>query len=249
MTTNPPRNDPAVSKQAGSFDRRYHGRRQGRPLRAAQSRLLAETLPRLRIDLPPAGPIDLATLFPVMPDDIWLEVGFGGGEHLAWQAEAHPGVGMIGCEPFVNGVVSLLGHLDRRGLGNVRIYDDEARALLAALPAASIGRVFVLFSDPWPKARHAKRRFIATDTLALLARILKDGAELRLATDDPGLLVWSLEQTRACPEFLWPLEGPQDWRSRPADWPATRYEEKARLQGRTSTYLRLVRRPRHLEMP
>ncbi len=175
--------------------------------------------------------------------DFWLEVGFGGGEHLAAQAVAHPGIGIIGCEPFINGVAGLLDHVEREGLGNVRIFDDDARFLLDALPDASIGRCFVLFSDPWPKKRHWERRFIGPENLERLARVLKNGAELRLASDDPGLVTWMLDQTWHHPAFAWTAQRADDWRIRPSDWPATRYEEKAVAAGRRPVFLRFCRRP------
>ena len=205
-----------------------YGRRRGRRLRVGQRELLASLLPKLRIDLPESGGrIDPAALFGPGIREIWLEIGFGGGEHLAWQAAHHSGTGLIGVEFFVNGIASLLGHVARQGLQSVRIYPDDAWPLLQALPDCSIGRVFLLFPDPWPKVRHAGRRFVSAATLGDLARILKDGGELRIASDDPGYVRWTLERLGACPEFEWLAQGPGDWRRRPEDWPATRYEEKA----------------------
>lgn len=219
----------------------FHGRRKGRRLRSGRQRLLAELLPRLAIELPAAGPIDPRTLFPAA-DAIWLEIGFGAGEHLAWQAEHHPAIGCIGCEVFENGVARLLGHVAERGLANLRVFPEDARLLLDRLPAGSIDRVFLLFPDPWPKARHAGRRFVSPANLDRLARLMRAGAELRMASDDPGQVRWMLEQTLRRPEFSWLATGPRDWRERPADWPATRYEEKARNEGRKAAYLRFRRR-------
>jgi tRNA (guanine-N7-)-methyltransferase len=222
--------------------RRIYGRRRGRPLRVGR-RLVAESLlPRVAIALPDAGPLDPLTLFPAPPEAVWLEIGFGAGEHLAAQAEQHPGVGFIGGEVFENGVARLLGEIARRDLHNIRVYPDDARLLLDCLTPASIGRVFILFPDPWPKARHHKRRLVASATLDRLAVVMQPGAELRLATDDPGYLVSMLEHVTAHPAFTWLARGPADWRLRPSDWPATRYEEKARAAGRTSTFLRFARR-------
>ncbi len=221
-----------------------YGRRRGRPLRPGRRRLLEELLPKLRVELPAvAGSLDPATLFDPPPADVWLEVGFGGGEHFAAQARAHPEIGFIGCEPYRRGVGSLLARIARDDLGNVRILADDARLLIAALAPASIGRAFVLFPDPWPKRRHHKRRIITPATLDALARVLRDGAELRLATDDEGLLCWILQHGLAHPDFVWLAHGPEDWRVRPADWPETRYEAKAAKEGRPSTYLRFARRP------
>jgi tRNA (guanine-N7-)-methyltransferase len=220
-----------------------YGRRRGRRLRAGQQGLLAHLLPKLRIA--PTGPgerLDLAALFPAPTADVWLEIGFGGGEHLAWQAARHPGIGFIGAEFFLNGVASLLGHVARGGMGNVRIHPDDARPLLKALPDRGIGRAFLLFPDPWPKARHAGRRFVSPENIAELARILKPGGELRVASDDPGYIAWTLEHLTRSPDFEWLARGPADWRTRPEDWPPTRYEEKALNAGRKPAYLRFRRR-------
>jgi tRNA (guanine-N7-)-methyltransferase len=220
-----------------------YGRRRGRRLRAGQRELLAHLLPKLRIALPgPGERLDPAALFPAPTADVWLEIGFGGGEHLAWQAARHPEIGFIGAEFFLNGVASLLGHLARGGIEYVRIHPDDARPLLKALPDRSLGRAFLLFPDPWPKARHARRRFVSPDNLAELARILKPGAELRIASDDAGYIAWTLEHLTRAPEFEWLARGPSDWRTRPEDWPPTRYEEKALQAGRRPAYLRFRRR-------
>ncbi|MDX9859341.1 MAG: tRNA (guanine(46)-N(7))-methyltransferase TrmB [Rhodospirillales bacterium] len=223
---------------------RSYGRRYGRSLRASRRRLLDEMLPALRVPLPAAGEIEPRRLFPKAPRAVWLEVGFGGGEHLAAQAEAHPEIGFIGCEPFVNGVASLLAQLDTRRLGNVRLLDDDARLLIDRLSDASIGRVFVLFADPWPKARHAKRRFIRPEVLDSLARIMADDAELRFASDDMGYVRWALERLVAHPGFAWPARRPVDWRRPPPGWCETRYEAKAKAAGRPCAYLTFRRRPR-----
>jgi len=222
----------------------FYGRRRGRPLRAGQRERQASLLPRLSFELPESGQLDPASLFAAPVREIWLEIGFGGGEHLAWQAEYHHDIGFIGSEVFENGVVKLLGEVERRGLGNVRVYPNDARPLLAALPPRSIGRVFALFPDPWPKARHHKRRLIAPATLDRLAIIMTDGAELRLATDDPSYLTWMLQYATAHPALAWTARRPSDWRERPADWPATRYEQKALRAGRQPAFLRFERRAR-----
>jgi tRNA (guanine-N7-)-methyltransferase len=222
----------------------FYGRRRGRPLRAGQRERQTQLLPSLSFTLPQTGGLEPKTLFSAPPRDIWLEIGFGGGEHLAEQATRHSDIGFIGCEVFENGVAKLLGEVERRGLANVRVHADDARPLLAALAPRSVGRVFILFPDPWPKARHHKRRFVAPATLHRLAEIMTDGAELRLATDDPGYLSWMLEYVTAHPAFVWTARRPADWRDRPEDWPPTRYEEKARKAGRVPAFLRFKRRPR-----
>jgi tRNA (guanine-N7-)-methyltransferase len=224
----------------------FYGRRRGRPLRAGQRARQSTLLPQVSFAVPQSGGLEPATLFAEKPRDIWLEIGFGGGEHLAAQAEQHPEIGFIGCEVFENGIAKLLGEIDRRGLGNVRVHPNDARPLLVALAPRSIGRVFILFPDPWPKARHHKRRLVAPATLDRLAEIMTDGAELRLATDDSGYLSWMLAHATNHPDFLWTARRPADWRERPADWPASRYEEKARNAGRTPAFLRFVRRARRI---
>jgi tRNA (guanine-N7-)-methyltransferase len=221
-----------------------YGRRRGRRLRPGQRDLLASLLPQLRIELPERGNLDPQRLFPIPPAEIWLEIGFGAGDHLAEQAAAHPDVGFLGAEVFENGVVKLLAELQRRELGNIRIFVDDARLLLTALPDAGLGRVFILFPDPWPKLRHHKRRMVSPSTLDQLARVMKDGAELRLATDDIGYLRAMLELVPAHPAFTWQARGPADWLRRAADWPATRYEAKAVAAARIPHFLRCTRKPR-----
>jgi len=195
-------------------------------------------LPRLSFALPDAGVLDAARLFDPPPAAVWLELGFGAGEHLAAQAAANPAIGMLGAEIFENGVAKLLAAIEAQGLSNIRLFIDDGRLLLARLPEASIGRAFILFPDPWPKERHKKRRLVAPETLDLLARVLADGAELRLATDDADYAEWM----RAC---VAPHDAFRRIESaRPADWPQTRYERKAEAAGRTAMLLRLVRRRR-----
>jgi tRNA (guanine-N7-)-methyltransferase len=213
-------------------------------LRRAQRELLDTLLPPLRFDLPSLGRLDPRRLFAERVDAVWLEVGFGAGEHLAAQAAGHPGKGFIGCEVFENGIVRLLAQSQRLGLANLRFFVDDARLLLDALAEGSLERVFILFPDPWPKQRHKKRRLLLPATLDALAFAMADGAELRLATDDRDYLAAMLEATVSHGAFLWLARRPQDWRERPADWPQTRYEEKARAAGRWPVFLRFRRRPR-----
>ncbi|WP_434615836.1 tRNA (guanine(46)-N(7))-methyltransferase TrmB [Azospirillum sp. B2RO_4] len=236
---------PLAAGSLSESSNRLFGRRKGRPLRKRRTELIDVLLPQLQITLPePGGRLDPAGLFDGPKREVWLEVGFGMGHHLAWQAGHHTDVGFIGAEPFLNGIAGLLGMVDDEDLHNVRIQPDDARPLLDALPDASIGRAFVLFADPWPKKRHADRRFIGPENLPRLARVLKDGAELRLASDDMGLVRWMLEHTVKHPDFEWTARRPSDWRIRPDDWPATRYEEKAIAAGRKPVFMRFVRRPR-----
>ena len=197
---------------------RTYGRIKGRTLRAGRASLVEQTLPGLQLDL--GEPLDLGAR------EVWVELGFGGGEHLAAQAQAHPEVRILGAEPFVNGVASLVRHVTERGLHNVRLHPGDGRELLAALPDASIGRVFILFPDPWPKTRHHKRRLVNTETVAELARVMKPGAALLFATDWADYIGWTLERFAASPAFVWTADRADDWRLAPADHFATRYEEK-----------------------
>jgi tRNA (guanine-N7-)-methyltransferase len=229
---------------AGARRSLLHGRRHGRKLRPGQRRLLDTLLPQLRFALPRELPLDPHRLFDRPVAAVWLEIGFGAGEHLAAQAARQPGHGLIGCEVFENGVVRLLAEVERLGLANLRLLIDDARPLLGALAEASLERVFILFPDPWPKRRHHKRRLVATATLDALAHAMRDGAELRLATDDMDYLRWMLERATAHAAFEWLARRPQDWRERPPDWPATRYEQKALAAGRRPAFLRFRRRPR-----
>jgi len=212
---------------------RLYGRRKGRPLHLRKSGLMRELLPKLQIALPEKGSLNLQLLFPFKPTAVWFEIGFGGGEHLATQAKNNPKTGFIGCEPFVNGIASLLDHIDKNQLTNIRIFPDDARKLIDALPDASVGHCFVLFADPWPKARHAKRRFIGPENLPPLARVLQKDAELRLATDDMQLAAWMTECLATSPFFLLASCGSEP----PADWVQTRYEQKALKAGRKPVYM------------
>ncbi len=221
-----------------------YGRRRGRALRPGRRALLETLLPRLSVALPEAGPLDPAALFDPRPRAVWLEVGFGAGEHLLAQARANPDVGLIGCEPYINGVARLLSEIADDPPANLRLFADDARPLIEALAEASVERVFVLFPDPWPKTRHHKRRFVSTPMLDQCARILVDGGELRLATDHAEYARWMLDHLARHPAFAWTARGPRDWRARPADWPETRYEAKARAQGARPVFLRYRRRPR-----
>ncbi len=216
---------------------RTYGRRKGHSLSPRKLRLLDTLVPGLRLDLSAPAPAPLASIFPSPASQVWLEIGFGGGEHVAAQAESNPDIGVIGCEPFINGVAKLLGEIDARNLTNIRIWDDDARDVLDWLEDGSVERVFVLFPDPWPKKRHQKRRLISTATLAALGRVMKPGAELRIASDIGDYVRASLEAVFAGDGFEWQAERPGDWLARPADWPSTRYEKKALREGRKGHYL------------
>lgn len=217
---------------------RSFGRRRGRRASGRQEDLKRDVLPRVAVDLSgPAGCADgVAGAAPT-----WLEIGFGGGEHLVWQAMHNPSVNFIGCEPFEDGVVKVLAAIDERKLGNIRLHMGDARDVLRWLAPKSVSRAFVLFPDPWPKRKHRKRRLVNPATLALLARVMKPGAELRIGTDIGDYARTMLEAFRAQEAFAWQAEGPQDWRMRPADWPPTRYEQKAERENRCRYYFRFLR--------
>lgn len=224
---------------------RFYGRRQGRRLRQGRLDLVDALLPAVTIpEPPPEATVDPGGFFDFRPAAVWLEIGFGGGEHLAHQALAHPDIGFIGCEPYLNGVAGLIGHMADKDLKNIRIFPEDARRLLPRLREASIQRAFTLFSDPWPKTRHSRRRFIQPETLDQLARILADGAELRFASDDMGYVRWALMHLSAHPAFEWTAHRPADWRRRPVDGFETRYEAKALRAGRKAAHLRFRRRAR-----
>jgi tRNA (guanine-N7-)-methyltransferase len=234
-----------MGAQVPSNDSRFHGRRRGRRLRAHREGLVDALLPALEISLPAEGePLDPPALFVPPVSEVWLEIGFGNGEHLVWQARHHRDIGIIGAEPFLNGVARLLSHIAEDDVGNIRVIPDDVRPFLSRFPAASLGRVFILFPDPWPKARHHKRRLVNAETLDRLADAMADGAELRLATDDAGYMTWILRIGLAHPAFEWLARRPGDWRRRPDDWPPTRYEQKNRSGGKGPIFLRFRRRKR-----
>ena len=218
--------------------RKLYGRRKGPKLSGRQADLRQTLLAELawRVGEDPFSQ------FPNTVQEIWLEVGFGAGEHLVWQATHHPHVGLIGAEPYEMGVAKLLTKLEETPLNTVRIHEGDGRDIIEALPDSSLGRFFLLFPDPWPKTRHHKRRFLQMEMLDQLARVLKPGAELRFATDDKSYLPYALERLMAHPAFEWLAEGPSDWKTRPPDRPPTRYETKA-IKG-PPTFLRFRRRTR-----
>ncbi len=224
---------------------RYYGRRKGKRLKAGRQTVFETLLPQIQITLPEdSRAVDPRTFFTVKPQSVSLEVGFGGGEHLASLAASAPDKGFIGCEVFLNGVASMVRHVSELGLSNVRIFDNDAHHLLPRLTDASLDRIFLMFPDPWPKSRHAKRRFINRKMLDELARLLVDGGEFRVATDHPVYMRWTLLHGTENTQFEWAPAGSKCWRERPPDSPRTRYEEKARKEGRSPIFLSFKRRPR-----
>ena len=220
--------------------RNFYGRRHGKTLRPSQQTYLEEDLARLSpgaVDWqnnPDRTPLGLQELFADRP--VWLEIGFGGGEHLVHQAAANPDVGLIGCEPFINGVAMLLGKIRAAGVTNLRVHPGDARDLFDVLPKGSISKAFLLYPDPWPKKKHHRRRFVTPEHLSPLARVMAAGAELRIATDIPDYVRQALVEVPRH-GFAWQAERPGDWRDPWDDWLSTRYEQKALREGRVPHYL------------
>lgn len=224
---------------------RFYGRRKGRPLSQAMQRRLGEILPRFEMTAGPHTQASLTELFSadsVAPlTDLCLEIGFGGGEHLSALAKASPQMGFIGAEPFVNGVVSLLRHIEDQQLENIRIWPDDVRLMLNGLPSGCLSFVYVMFPDPWPKRRHAGRRILNPEMLDKLADCLKPAGRLRFASDHPVAKSWLLAEAVRHPAFSWTAQTAQDWRERPADWPQTRYMSKGVREGRASSWFDFTR--------
>lgn len=216
---------------------RLYGRRAGHKLRGGQAALVEELLPRLAV---PDGPLNSVALF---GDDrpLELEIGFGAGEHMAGQAAMRPASGFIGCEPFLNGVVGALRHVRDQGLDNIRLHMGDALDVLGRLPDASIDRVYLLHPDPWPKARHAKRRFINAGPMDMVAAKLKPGGEFRFGTDHPVYVAHAMMVMNTRVDFAWQAKAAADFLTRPSDWPETRYERKARRLCHEVWYFRYVR--------
>ncbi|HTN97642.1 MAG TPA: tRNA (guanosine(46)-N7)-methyltransferase TrmB [Nordella sp.] len=205
----------------------YYGRRKGKALRPHHAKLIAELLPRLEFD--PAR-------FDPARQPVRLEIGFGGGEHLAHQAELHPDTRFIGAEPFVNGVAKLLAFIEAKRIGNITIHAGDVRELFDHLPDASLERIYLLYPDPWPKARHLRRRLVSQENLRQFHRLLKPGGLFLFASDIAHYVQWTLFETRQAGGFTWTAECPNDWREPFPDWIVTRYETKAKREGRVSSY-------------
>jgi tRNA (guanine-N7-)-methyltransferase len=224
-------NDPPYRQGA------FFGRRKGHPLRARQADVLSTLLPRLAINLAAASPASLTALFPLPVDDVRLEIGFGGAEHLLAQAQLHPRTGFIGCEPFVNGMAKALAIIDTQKIANIRLHPADAMELLDWLPDASIARVDLLYPDPWPKRRHWKRRFVNDASVAKFARVIRPGGEFRFASDWANYADWTLLRLARSPDFTWAAERADDWRQPWPEFIRTRYEAKAVREGRMPCYL------------
>ena len=215
----------------------FFGRRKGPPLGPRKARLTRELLPRLALPLDEPAPADPATLFPHGPDRLAMEIGFGGGEHLAAQAATHSDWGFVGVEPFVNGMAKMLAKIEDADLANVRLHDDDASALLDWWPPGTLDRIDLLYPDPWPKKRHWKRRFVGPANLARIVAALKPGGTFRFASDIDTYVDWTLQHVARDAGLEWTAQRADDWR-RPWDgWTRTRYEAKAIREGRTPAYL------------
>ncbi|MBR0692348.1 tRNA (guanine(46)-N(7))-methyltransferase TrmB [Bradyrhizobium lablabi] len=226
--------DGAVAHSRGSF----FGRRKGHRLRSHQADLIDNLLPHLALEIGAPAPDRLADLFDGGVDDIRLEIGFGGGEHLIAEARALPLTGFIGCEPYVNGMAKILSQIEAHNVGNIRLFAGDAAELLAWAPARSLARIDLIHPDPWPKRRHWKRRFVQDATVAAMARILEPGGEFRFVSDIDDYCAWTLAHLMRSPDFVWLAERVSDWQSPWPDYTMTRYGAKAEREGRKATYLR-----------
>jgi tRNA (guanine-N7-)-methyltransferase len=220
--------DGAAAHKQGSF----FGRRKGHKLRVHQADLIEHLLPRLALDIAAPAPPDLAGLFDPPADDIRLEIGFGGGEHLIAEALALPNSGFVGCEPYVNGMAKILTQIEAHNIGNIRLFAGDATELLAWAPPRSLQRIDLIHPDPWPKRRHWKRRFVQDATVAAMARVLKADGEFRFVSDIDDYGAWTLAHLSRSPDFTWTAERAADWRQPWADYTMTRYGRKAEREGR-----------------
>lgn len=235
----------ADKHDSGAPWRNFYGRIKGKTFHPSQQRYWDEELPKWALkgvdwdQNPDRTPLDLSAIFGDRP--VWLEIGFGSGEHLDHMAQTYPDIGFIGVEPFQNGVATLLGKLRRSGVENVRLHPGDARDLMDVLPAGSIDKAFLLYPDPWPKKKHHRRRFVTPEHLDPLVRCLKPGAEFRVATDIADYVRQTLEEVPRA-GFDWLAERAEDWRTPWDDWLSTRYEQKAIREGRPQHYLTFRRR-------
>jgi tRNA (guanine-N7-)-methyltransferase len=229
--------DGALAHAQGSF----FGRRKGHKLRARQAELIENLLPRLALDIGTPAPANLADVLDGPLDDIRLEIGFGGGEHLIAEALAFPHTGFIGCEPYVNGMAKILAQIEAHSIGNIRLFAGDAAELLAWVPERSLSRIDLIHPDPWPKRRHWKRRFVQDATVVAMARILKPNGEFRFVSDIADYVAWTLWHLMRSRDFVWLAERADDWRLPWDGYTMTRYGKKAEREGRVAAYLRFRR--------
>lgn len=232
--------DHQLPKTRSGEPRAFFGRRSGKKLHGGQQAVFDATLPSLEIKVD--GAFDPRTLFPEA-HRIIVEIGYGGGEHLALEAARHPGNGYIGCEVFTGGIGKMVQTIAAQDLRNIRLFTDDALKLLQQLPDASLDEVYLLYPDPWPKTRHHKRRFVSPTTLAALARVIRPGGQFHFATDIEDYANWTLAHVVRAPDFRCDPQKPGGWHEPYPGWEATRYEAKARREGRlTSFYFSFTRR-------
>ncbi|MEP0944008.1 MAG: tRNA (guanosine(46)-N7)-methyltransferase TrmB [Rhizobiaceae bacterium] len=215
----------------------FYGRRKGQQLRGRKQRVMDELLPQLRVPLEQPCETDLGSLFETQSTRFHLEIGFGGGEHLAHQAGIQANINFIGVEPFINGMAKMLGAIEDNKLNNVRLYDDDATQLLDWLPAESLDQIDLLYPDPWPKKRHWKRRFVSQVNLERFWRVLKSGGRFRFASDIDTYVNWTLGHIHQHGKFGWTAQSAPDWNEPWDGWIRTRYEAKAIREGRPPCYL------------
>lgn len=223
-------------------ERAFFGRRKGHKLRQHQAGLIEQLLPHLALDIDAESPADARGMFDPAAGEVRLEIGFGGGEHLAEEAKNFPATGFIGCEPYVNGMAKILAQIEAANIGNIRLFAGDAAELLAWLPKDSLSRIDLIHPDPWPKRRHWKRRFVQDRTIAAMARVLKPNGEFRFVCDIDDYCAWTLSHLARSQDFVWLAERADDFR-RP--WPGytmTRYGRKAAREGRKAAYLRFRRK-------
>ncbi len=233
--------DERDQREASDGERAFFGRRKGHKLRQHQADLIDHLLPHLALDIEAERPADARDIFDPRPAEVRLEIGFGGGEHLAAEARAFPMTGFIGCEPYVNGMAKILAQIEAHNIGNVRLFAGDATELLAWLPKASLARIDLIHPDPWPKRRHWKRRFVQDKTIAAMARVLRSGGEFRFVSDIDDYCGWTLSHLSRAPDFVWLAERAADFRLPWEGYTMTRYGRKAEREGRKASYLRFRR--------
>jgi tRNA (guanine-N7-)-methyltransferase len=235
------RDDPSDDGGKAHAQGSFFGRRKGHRLRSHQADLIENLLPHLALDITSPAPGDLTELFDDGITDVRLEIGFGGGEHLVAEARAFPQTGLVGCEPYVNGMAKILTQIEAHNIGNIRLFAGDAAELLAWAPSQSMRRIDLIHPDPWPKRRHWKRRFVQDSTVAAMARILKADGEFRFVSDIDDYCAWTLSHLLRSPDFFWTAERVSDWQAPWPDYTMTRYGAKAEREGRKATYLRFRR--------
>lgn len=216
----------------------FYGRRKGRPLLKTHRALFNQLMPKVGLKLTESmiNPIHI-----LQTPEVWLEIGFGGGEHLAYQAERNPSVGLVGAEAFINGISSLIRHIDEKKLLNIKIFEGDVRLLFPKIIPKSFSKIFILFPDPWPKKKHHRRRLINSESLEILHRLLTARGLLRIVSDEPSYIEWILKIFETSDLFSKPIGNEESWQAPPNDWIQTRYEKKARHEGRTPVYLDFVK--------